>query len=89
LNIPNFPYREEAARVNDNAKAKQELKSRGFTVGKTDVVAVEVTDQPGGLHHILEILQKAGVNVEYMYAFVQQSGADAVSSSGSTTRTKP
>lgn len=64
--------------VNDNAKAKQELKSRGFTVGKTDVVAVEVTDQPGGLHHILEILQKAGVNVEYMYAFVQQSGANAV-----------
>lgn len=64
--------------VNDNAKAKEELKRRGFTVGKTDVVAVEVNDQPGGLHHILQILQQAGVNVEYMYAFVQQSGTNAV-----------
>ena len=64
--------------VNDNNKAKEELRKNGFTVGKTDVVAVEVSDQPGGLHHILRILQKAGVNVEYMYAFVQQSGANAV-----------
>jgi len=64
--------------VNDNAKAKRELKAHGFTVGKTDVVAVEVSDQPGGLHHILQILQKANVNVEYMYAFVQQSGENAV-----------
>jgi len=64
--------------VNDNERAKRELKAQGFTVGKTDVLAVEVSDQPGGLHHILKILQKAGVNVEYMYAFVQQSGQNAV-----------
>ncbi|MEM5786104.1 MAG: ACT domain-containing protein [Syntrophobacteraceae bacterium] len=64
--------------VNDCEKAKSELKANGFTVGKTDVVAVEVSDQPGGLHHILRVLQKANVNVEYMYAFVQQSGENAV-----------
>jgi hypothetical protein len=64
--------------VNNNTKAKEELRKAGFTVAKTDVVAVEVSDQPGGLHHILRILQKANVNVEYMYAFVQQSGANAV-----------
>ena len=64
--------------VNDNNKAKEELKKAGFAVGKTDVVAVEVADEPGGLHHILRILQKAAVNVEYMYAFVQQSGSNAV-----------
>jgi hypothetical protein len=64
--------------VNDNNKAKEALKKAGFTVGKTDVVAVEVGDQPGGLAHILRILHKANVNVEYMYAFVQQSGANAV-----------
>lgn len=64
--------------VNDKEKAKRELKKQGFTVGKTDVVAVEVSDQPGGLHHILQVLQKASVNVEYMYAFVQQSGENAV-----------
>jgi hypothetical protein len=64
--------------VNDNVRAKEALKAQGFTVGKTDVVAVEVEDRPGGLHKILEILHKSNVNVEYMYAFVQQSGANAV-----------
>ena len=64
--------------VNDNNKAKEELKKAGFTVAKTEVAAVEVSDQPGGLHHILRILKKANVNVEYMYAFVQQNGANAV-----------
>jgi hypothetical protein len=64
--------------VNQTAKAKEVLKEHGFTVGKTDVVAVEVEDRPGGLHNILDILYKSNVNVEYMYAFVQQSGSNAV-----------
>jgi hypothetical protein len=54
------------------------LKNNGFSVGITDVVAVEVTDKPGGLHTILDLLHKAQINVEYMYAFVQQSGSNAV-----------
>jgi hypothetical protein len=64
--------------VNDNDKAKETLKEHGFTVGKTDVVAVEVADKPGGLALILGILSKENINVEYMYAFVQHSGKDAV-----------
>jgi len=64
--------------VNDNNKAKDALKQHGFTVGKTDVVAVEVEDRPGGLNKILDCLYKSNVNVEYMYAFVQQSGDNAV-----------
>ena len=64
--------------VNDNEKAKQVLKEHGFTMGRTEVVAVEVEDRPGGLNRILQILFEAGINVEYMYAFVQQSGQNAV-----------
>ncbi len=64
--------------VNDNAKAEDALKNGGFTVRKTRVIAVEVNDRPGGLHGILDLLFKAGINVEYMYAFVQQSGDNAV-----------
>lgn len=64
--------------VDDNEKATAALRENGFTVGKTNVVAVEVPDQPGGLYRILTILQKGKVNVEYMYAFVQQSGSNAV-----------
>ncbi len=64
--------------VSDYEKAKKALKENGFTVGRTNVVAVEVEDKPGGLHNILSLLSKNGVNVEYMYAFVQQSGKNAV-----------
>ena len=64
--------------VNDNNKAKEELRKAGFTVAKTDVVAVEIADKPGGIYNVLRILQKANVNVEYMYAFVHQSSANAV-----------
>lgn len=54
------------------------LKEKGFTVSKTQVVAVEVPDKPKGLNGILTILDKGGVNVEYMYAFVERSGTNAV-----------
>ncbi len=64
--------------VDNNEKAVEALKNRGFTVGKTDVLAVEVEDRPGGLHRILDLLNEAGINVEYMYAFVQHSGKNAV-----------
>jgi hypothetical protein len=64
--------------VDDNEKAKKALKEHGFTVGKTDVVAVEVEDRPGGLSRILDVLSQKNINVEYMYAFVQHSGKDAV-----------
>ena len=64
--------------VNDTEKAKQVLKDNGFTVGKTEVIAVEVPDRPGGLAHILKVMTEEGVNVEYMYAFVQRSGGNAI-----------
>jgi hypothetical protein len=64
--------------VNDTEKAKQVLKDNGFTVGKTEVIAVEVLDRPGGLADILNIVKNNGINVEYMYAFVQKSGGNAI-----------
>lgn len=64
--------------VSDFDTARTTLKDAGFTVGRTSVVAVEVDDHPGGLHGILTSLQDSGINVEYMYAFVRQSGDSAV-----------
>ncbi len=63
--------------VSDHERAKTVLKENGFTVGRTTVVAVEVQDEPGGLHYILSTLSKHGVNVEYMYAYVQQGCSNA------------
>lgn len=64
--------------VNDRERAKSVLKENGFTVGKTEVVAIEVPDRPGGLAGILDSLKGGGINVEYMYAFVQKSGENAI-----------
>ncbi len=54
------------------------LKENGFTVGKVDVAAVEVGDQPGGLAAVLQVIEKAGLNVEYMYAFISRLGENAI-----------
>ncbi len=59
-------------------RAKEVLRAGGFTVGKTNVVAVEVPDRSGGLASVLKVVTVAGLNVEYMYAFVNKSGANAV-----------
>ena len=64
--------------VNDVEKTNKVLKEAGFRVSKTVVVAVEVPDQPGGLHSIMEVLNKEAINVEYLYAFVEKSGQNAV-----------
>lgn len=64
--------------VDNVAKAKDALKDNGFTVGITNVLAVEVEDQVGGLATVLKSIEKADLNVEYMYAFVNKSGENAV-----------
>ena len=64
--------------VNNTDRAKLILKESGFTVAKTEVIALEVPDSPGGLAGILSTLDKAEINVEYMYAFVQRSGDNAI-----------
>lgn len=64
--------------VNDCEVARTVLKDKGFTVSKTEVVAVEVPDRPGGLSAILQVLDRESINVEYMYAFVERCGGNAV-----------
>lgn len=64
--------------VNDVPAALKMLTDSGLRVSKTTVVAVEVPDRPGGLHSILEVLSKNTINVEYLYAFVEKSGENAV-----------
>ena len=61
--------------VGDHEKAQVALKAKGFTVGRTSVVAVEVDHRPGGLNRILQLLEKRNINVEYMYGFPYQSAA--------------
>ena len=64
--------------VNDPNKALKVLNDNGLRVSRTSVVAVEVPDRPGGLHSILAVLAQHGINVEYLYAFIEKSGENAV-----------
>jgi len=64
--------------LRDWERAKHLLEEEGFVVKVTDMVAVEVADRPGGLAEILEVLEKAGINVEFMYAFTEKRQDRAV-----------
>jgi len=64
--------------VTDPERCLAVLKKNSFVAQVTEVVAIEVEDRPGGLSRILEALDAAGVNVEYMYAYVEKSRDNAV-----------
>lgn len=64
--------------VSDTGKAEAVLKYQGFTVSRTEVVAAQVPDEPGGLYRILSIIEKNHINIEYMYTFVKQKGQNAI-----------
>jgi len=46
------------------------LKQAGFTVKASDVICIDLPDQPGGLAGVLKIVADAGVNIEYVYSLV-------------------
>ena len=64
--------------VNDTEKCFAALKQAGFVAQKTDVVAVEVEDRPGGLQRVLSVFDRNGLNIEYMYAFVERKADNAI-----------
>ena len=64
--------------VRDWEKAKGLLEKEGFVVKVTEMVAVEVADRPGGLAEILDVLEQAGTNVAFMYAFTEKRKGHAV-----------
>ena len=57
--------------VTDNpVKTVNVLRSNGYAVVETDVIAVEVPDHPGGLLAVLKPLKAAKINVIYLYPFL-------------------
>jgi hypothetical protein len=64
--------------ISDWLRAKELLEEAGCAVNITEVVALEVADRPGGLAHIIELIESAGINIEYMYAFTYGVASDAV-----------
>ena len=54
-------------------KTQNVLKDNGYVSSLTPVLAIPISDTPGGLNQVLKALTDAGINVEYMYAFSGRS----------------
>ena len=59
--------------VNDNDTAVSALSDKGYVLKVTEVVGVKIGDQPGKLSKALAVLAEAGINVEYLYAFMART----------------
>lgn len=55
--------------VDKTEAAYAKLTSMGFNVAYTDVIAVQMRDEPGGLYEIASRLADASINIEYSYAY--------------------
>lgn len=64
--------------VDQPQDAARVLRKNNFTMSLTEVIAVEVPDVPGGLAAVLDLLDRAKINVEYMYAFPERTIDKAV-----------
>ncbi len=53
--------------------AEKALKDEGFTVSITEVIAISIEDEPGGLAKALELLHENKISVEYIYAFISKT----------------
>lgn len=45
------------------------LKEKGISVRRTEIVAAELSNSPGGLNRVLELLYANDIDVEYIYSF--------------------
>ena len=59
--------------VNDEKTTEKVLLENGYLIKVIDVVGVKIGDAPGKLTEALDVLDKADINVEYLYAFVART----------------
>ena len=59
--------------VNDEKTAERVLAEKGYLIKVIDVLGVKIGDEPGKLTAALDILDKANINVEYLYAFMART----------------
>ena len=63
--------------LSDARQGTEALRKAGFTVKETTVIQKEMPDRPGGLLETVAPLSKAGINVEYFYAFIDPTPGKA------------
>lgn len=64
--------------VPEPERAQKILEDNNFVVKMGEVIAVEMSDKPGGLSTILGILDESNINLDYLYAFVDEKEERAI-----------
>jgi hypothetical protein len=64
--------------VDRQEEAIAALAAAGFTTRDTEVLAAEISDTPGALSGLMELFQRAKVNIEYLYASLEGGQGKAV-----------
>jgi len=64
--------------VPDPLETKKLLEDNDFIVKVGEVIAVRMEDEPGSLGKILGILDDNDINLEYLYAFVEEKEDRAI-----------
>lgn len=59
-------------------EAVERLKEEGIAATLKDIVAIKVSDKPGGLFSVASFLNKNNINVEDAYGFMVKSHEEAV-----------
>ncbi len=64
--------------VSDPELACRRLAEAGYQVKRTTVMAFEITDEAGSLDRLLEYVENANVNIDYLYTSFDRESAGPV-----------
>lgn len=63
--------------VDQPEKCAEALQKENLTISAADVLAVALKDRPGGLSTVVRLLAEHGIDIDYAYAYVSHTTADA------------
>ena len=64
--------------VDDPEKAREILNQKGYMTKTTSVMAVEIPDDVGSLDRLLGFVERANVNIDYLYATFDRDSAGPI-----------
>ena len=64
--------------VNDTERALMVLLDNKYAVTEADVICLHCPNQPGALGKVMDYVTKAGIFIEYMYAFSEGESANII-----------
>lgn len=61
--------------VDKTSECIQILERESYLTAVTEVIAIEIPDQPGSLHEVIKLLGENEINIDYLYSTIVKNGA--------------